>query len=161
MKKLKKIVLVLIFGFACNLFGQTAEPEKTLRIDLLSGRLEITAKNQKDERVISVRLGQRSLKEFKTYAGPWLDFLGTYSGVEAAYVVLRTNMGSGACVGTDVFVLRIKESNGNVPVVDVSPVLRKCMGEGPEVKFTVEGAQTIVTVAGSQWRSQGWVAERR
>src|SRR3982751_3982867 len=56
------------------------ENEKTIRIDLLNGPLEITARNQNENiRLISVRFNQKVLMEIKTGFGDWLDFLATYS----------------------------------------------------------------------------------
>jgi len=92
-------MLGVVFTAAClcavpSLQGQ--EEIKNVRIDLLTGPLEITAKNQGNiDRLISVRFNKKLLKEFKTDIGSWLDLLATYRGVDADYIVLRTNQGSG------------------------------------------------------------------
>jgi hypothetical protein len=141
-----------LFGAASPIVQQTA---KTVRTDTLSGPLEITARNQSDKvRLISVQLNKRPLTEFRTEAGDRLDLLATYAGSDVTYVVLRTNMGQGACVGTDVFVLTILEAEKSSRA-NVSPILQKCMGEEPTIKFD----NGVVSVAGFSLRNNKWVAE--
>jgi hypothetical protein len=156
---------IILGAFAYGLSAdaqQEAPVAQAMQISIRTGLLEVSARNQADTRLISVRLQNRLLAEFKADIGEVLDFLATYADIDATYVVLRTNMGQGACVGTDVFVLKVLENEDgkNAPRADISPILRKCMGEGPEVKFTHPGAETIVTVAGYQLRNKKWVPDK-
>lgn len=142
------------------------QEEQAVRISARTGLLEITARNQTDEnRLISVKLNNQLLREFKTDFGVTLDFLATYTGIDATYVVLRTNMGQGACVGTDVFVLALYEyddSGKKSPRVEVSPILQKCMGEAPSVEFDInERGNERVSVVGHELRNNKWVHERK
>ena len=156
---------IILGAFACDLSAgaqQEASVAQTVQISIRAGLLEVSARNQADIRLISVRLQNRLLAEFKAHIGEALDFLATYADIDATYVVLRTNMGQGACVGTDIFVLKILENKDGKDVAraDVSPILQKCRGEGPEVKFTHRGAETIVTVAGYQLSNKKWMPEK-
>ncbi len=103
-----------------------------VRVSTLTGMLEITAKNQAEFRLISVKLDSQVLKEFKTDLGVDLDLLATYEyGAEATYIVLRTNMGQGACVPTDIYVLTLHEyddkTQKKTPRLEISPVLQGCL----------------------------------
>ena len=142
------------------------QEEQAVRISTWTGVLEITARNQMgDVRLISVKLNNQLLKEFKTHSGGHLDFLATYTGIEATTIVLRTNMGQGACVGTDVFVLTLYEGDElgqKKPHVKVSPILQKCMGEAPTVKFDMDDhGNEIIFVDGYELRNNRWIQERK
>jgi hypothetical protein len=152
-------------AFLCAIVSLKAqEGEKKIRIDLLTGPLEISSKNQNENtRIISVRFNQQLLKEIKTGFGDWLDFLAMYSGSNATYIVLRTNSGSGACGPTDVFVLTIYESEyGKTGSrAEVSPILQKCMGDSPSVTFNADQkGRIVVAVSGNELKDDKWVQEK-
>src|SRR5215213_6512882 len=92
----------------CTALGANAQEEAAVAHAYTQvGHLEITAKEPTPRaRMISLKLDGQLLEEFETdVGGSGLDVLATYTGIDATYVVLRTNMGQGACVGTDVYVL--------------------------------------------------------
>ena len=129
--------------------------------------MEISASNQSEqERLITVKLDGHVLKQFKTRFGDWLDILASYTAGDAAYVVLRTNIGNGACGGTGgLYVLAFDESG--VPPkeplpVAVSPILDACLGDTPEVKFEVDSRGTeAITVNEYELRNNRWINTRR
>ena len=153
--------------WVCAVAPARAQQEQlAVQVTTRAGLMEVRAKNQTDEvRQISVALNGQLLTEFKTDFGITLDFLATYAGIDATYIVLRTNQGQGACVGTDVFVLTLYEygvRGEKKPPVDVSPVLRKCMGEAPPVKFEMdERGKEVISVIGYELRNGRWVQARK
>jgi hypothetical protein len=153
-------ILFLVFILSAPISAKAQQNEKTIRMDMREGILEIQRNQDDNGKLISVVLNKKLLKKFETDSGDWLDFLAMYNGSLETYIVVRTNMGQGACVGTDVFVLKISEylrREETEPYVEVSPVLQKCMGETPEVKFANENGADIITVAGYELRDKKWV----
>src|SRR5688572_31594448 len=105
---------------------------RSVLVDILGGRLEISARNASTQvRLISVRLNDRNLKEFETDYGDILELLATHTDSTTTYVVLRTHLGSGACGGSHVYLLTIRDP----ATLDVSPVLRECLGDRPNIRF--------------------------
>ena len=138
---------------------EQAQEEQAVRLSIGTSLLEVGAVNQSDEvRLISVRLDDKSLAEFKTDPGMTLDLMATYSGAGATYLVLRTNLSQGGCGGTDVYVLTAYPEGEGGPHVEVSPILQKCMGEVPGVCFIYDEREgEIVSVAGFELRDDKWV----
>ena len=129
--------------------------------------MEISAINQSEqERLITVKLGDRIRKQFKTHPGTWLDILASYAAADATYVVLRTNIGNGACGGTGgLYVLTFDESD--VPPkeplpVAVAPILEGCLGDTPAVKFDLDAhGNEVITVNEYELRNNRWINTRR
>jgi hypothetical protein len=139
----------------CVAPGANAQQEEATHAYTQAGHLEITAKEPTPRaRVISLKLNGQLLEELETDVGSnGLDVLATYTGKDATYVVLRSNMGQGACVGTDVYVLTVYNqdvANKTGRHVEVSSKLARCMGEIPGVSFDVDDhGNQIIVVAGS------------
>src|SRR5947209_221620 len=138
------IGVVFTLSSACAVSTVKAQQEEqVVKLTIQEGVLEISATNQSEqERLITVKLGNRILKQFKTRFGDWLDILASYTAGDATYVVLRTNIGNGACGGTGgLYVLAFDESDipPKEPLpVKVSPILDACLGDTPEVKFAID-----------------------
>jgi hypothetical protein len=139
------------------------EQEQVVRLSIHQGDVEISAINQsKQERLITVKLGGHVLKQFKTRFGDWLDILASYTASDATYVVLRTNIGNGACGGTGgLYVLTFDEADippkAPLPLA-VSPILDACLGESPEVKFDIDDrGNEVISVNEFVLRNNRWL----
>jgi hypothetical protein len=65
-------------------------------------------------------------------------------------------------LGTDVFVLTIYEPElgRSSQRTHVSPILQKCMGESPGVRFVTDSrGKVVVSVAGYELQNDKWVQE--
>jgi len=154
--------LILFISLNSILFAQYNNGP--IKITTTSGLVEISASSQEDpNRLLSVKLDGHVIKRFKTPSGNLLDLLAMYKGFDSTYLVIRTNMGVGGCVGTDVYVIRIheKDEKRKGTQLDVSPILQKCMGEIPVVKFEVDKhGNTVVIVAEFALRDNRWAQSK-
>jgi hypothetical protein len=119
-----------------------------------------------DFQTISVRLGGRLLRQFAAPAS-FLRVVATFNGDDGDYLLLKTSEGPGVCAGGDLYALKFYtygEGQPNQIGVEVSPVLRTCLGEYPPVKFTYDNRGLVISVSGHELRGEvwsRWVPERR
>ena len=162
MKRTCYIKAMLIFFALC--FSVNAQ-EKTVRAYFENHLVEVSAdSNIGDSRVVTIKVNGQGVKVFTIDAGFTLDVLATYKGFNEYYLVLRTNIGSGACVGTDLYVLKISfvSTSNSVSHADVSPRLRDCMGEVPDVHFILsDKGGIVVAVFDNELRGGKWIKQRR
>lgn len=143
------------------------QEEQVVKFSTREGLLEISARNQSEQdRLITVKLDGQILKRFKTHFGDWLDILASYTAGDATYVVLRTNIGNGACGGTGgLYVLTFDESDippKQLLPVAISPILEACLGDTPTVKFDLDNqGNEIIFVNEYELRNNRWIRERK
>lgn len=148
-------VLALLVGIALPSAAQEDYGHKVVRVTISTGELVVTSNSTPDgeSRIFTVQLDGRQVKQFQTEYSPTLHILAYYQGSED-YVVLRTNMGQGGCVPTDIYVIRIDENRK----ATVSPKLSECAGETPEIRFSTDHkGHSSVTVQGQRWNGGRWL----
>jgi hypothetical protein len=95
------------------------------------------------------------------------QIIGTFQGIGADYVLYRTDIGSGACAGGSLYVIKFAEDlqTGKLSGVTVSPVLTTCLGEYTIFGFRYNNeGQTILTVINHSINldlMSGWIENKK
>src|SRR5215213_1494027 len=101
LKTLSALLLMLLVGAHCQ------AQEGAERAYALGRLVEFTSEDggeKADFDVVSVKVEEELLKKFSASV-TYLKVIATFNGPEGDYVLLRTSMGSGACVGGDLYAL--------------------------------------------------------
>jgi hypothetical protein len=143
------LLTILLFILSFSAFAQ----DDAIKAVVLNQIVEIAPQNRDETAdfvAVEIKTGGKVLKKFSADAVVFPHVIGTFSGGNAEYIFYRADIGSGACAGGSLYVLKFNTdiSTDKITSVSVAPVLTTCLGENPPYSIVYnDKAEAVLTVA--------------
>jgi hypothetical protein len=110
-------------------------------VRLLSNETDLAAGS-----VLTITINGKPAKTFKAEVMGSAT-IASFNGIDASYLVWRSDTGSGACAGGHAYVMKFSRpgDQGDVTVAVSAPV-EACLGEFPPVNFYYTGPQAALAI---------------
>lgn len=145
------IILTFVIAFAAAVSVRAQEVVRAVVLNEVVEIASLPRSDRDDFAAVELRMKGKVIKKFATDRPVFPEVVGTFKGFDTEYVLYRTSMGSGACAGGSLYVIKFDTGGSldSVKDVSISPVLTTCLGENPVFKVDDNNkGEMILDIAG-------------